>query len=594
MEPAKQSRFKLTIFAQLIAAFLLVIAPIYGIGLLMNLMGESVVKEELSKSLESRVDFYLHSLEIETEHMFGMLQEYVVDEDLQHLTFLYGIMTLSEWSDTVRSIQNKLRVIKSSNHYVKSVEAHVLTLGRTLSSERSIADAIDPEYEAAKLMLDETGSGIYYAGERMFIGISYPSPPVFQQQPGFVLAIEVNGDAIRDVLQAFSDYGHSGAALFNIGQKRVLTHDSQAAIVPVMQTYVQEERAAGRTSGVKTLRAAGESYLVSYRYSPPLDSYLAAYIPSEQMLKPIDTYKNLLWLMSLASLAIVILYSNWIYRRIHMPIRTMVRAFRKVEQGQLEPIGSPRRNDEFRYLFNRFNLMTERLKMLIDEVYEQKIRSQSSELKQLQAQINPHFLYNTYFILYRLAQENDNDSIMLFSQYLGEYFRYITRSGSDEATLEQEVQHARTYTEIQNIRFMNRIAVDFGELPEACREASIPRLVLQPLIENAYKYGMERKRKGGRIRIRIGRENETGAIVLTVEDNGDQLTEEILRKLAADFASSSVREMEYTGLLNVHRRLQIRFGERCGLTVARSEWGGMKVAMTIPGRDGDVSSADRR
>src|SRR5690606_13977204 len=98
---------------------------------------------------------------------------------------------------------------------------------------------------------------------------------------------------------------------------------------------------------------------------------------------------------------------------------------------------------------------------LIHQVYEQQLRAQSSELKQLQSQINPHFLYNTYFILYRLAKLNDNESIARFSHYLGDYFQYITRNASEDIPLEMEFKHAMTYAEIENIRFNNRIQVHF-------------------------------------------------------------------------------------------------------------------------------------
>src|SRR5690606_10880373 len=203
-----------------------------------------------------------------------------------------------------------------------------------------------------------------------------------------------------------------------------------------------------------------DEFVVAYQYSEAYGYYLAAYIPTEQILGPVNTYRNLLWLLSFIALVIIVIYSYWIYRLIHRPLQSLVKAFRKVEQRQLSPIDLPNTNDEFRYLFERFNLMVGNLNELIHQVYEQQLRAQSSELKQLQSQINPHFLYNTYFILYRLAKMNDNESIAHFCQYLGEYFQFITRNASGDIPLEMEFNHSRTYAEIQNIRFKNRIQVE--------------------------------------------------------------------------------------------------------------------------------------
>ncbi|MBO9599869.1 MAG: histidine kinase, partial [Cohnella sp.] len=235
-------------------------------------------------------------------------------------------------------------------------------------------------------------------------------------------------------------------------------------------------------------------------------------------------------------------------------------------------------------------------------VYEEQLRLQQAELKQLQAQINPHFLYNTYFILYRLAKLQDNESIAQFSQYLGEYFQYITRNGVDNVSLEMEFRHAQTYAQIQNIRFKNRIRVEFEELREPYRSILVPQLILQPLLENAYMHGLEARRKAGLIRVAVGEEN--GMIRITVEDNGDKLTDEKLASLQASLLVQGA-EHEYTGLLNVNRRLQLRFGSEYGVHVRRGELGGLSVTLSmraqanvatgqsVEGGEGHVQIADR-
>lgn len=570
----------MTIFPKLIIAFLLVVAPIYGIGLWMNQMGEESVREELSKSLKSRVDFYLSSLEVGNEQMRGLLQQYAIDKDIQHAAFISNTMSIGAWTETVQRIQDKLVQIKYSSLYIKSVSAHILTLQRTLSSDETISDTISPEYEAVASVSKLRGVGNYYWNDRLFMAIAYPGSDLPNMKETFALSIELNQEAMKQSLQNFSDYKNAGAMLVNPENGWNLANQMDEGLSKELSDYLKNRPEDSSDEGYKQISAGNSSYFVAYKRSPTFGYYLIAYVPSAELLGPIDQYRMLLWLLSFVSLVFIVAYSYWLYQLIRKPLHRMINGFRKVESGKMEPIPLPRSSDEFQYLFQRFNMMTNNLKVLIQEVYEQKLRAQTSELKQLQSQINPHFLYNTYFILYRLAKMHDNDSVIQFSQKLGEYFQYITRNGSDDVPLHAEIKHSRSYVEIQNIRFSkSRIIVDFSELPEDCAEMRVPRLILQPFIENAYHYGLETKRKDGRIAVKIDKQD--GYLLISVEDNGERLTDSVLQMLITNL-EKQFAGMEYTGMLNVHRRLQIRFGAEYGVSVARSAMGGMKAMLRLP------------
>ena len=116
---------------------------------------------------------------------------------------------------------------------------------------------------------------------------------------------------------------------------------------------------------------------------------------------------------------------------------------------------------------------------------------QNIELKQLQSQINPHFLYNSFFNIYRLAKDEDYENLTCFTQYLGSYYQYITRSASDEVSLLDEYNHAKTYCNIQQMRFHNRLELKMAPLPEAFAGYRVPRLIMQPIIENAFEHGLK-------------------------------------------------------------------------------------------------------
>jgi two-component system sensor histidine kinase YesM len=236
-----------------------------------------------------------------------------------------------------------------------------------------------------------------------------------------------------------------------------------------------------------------------------------------------------------------------------------------------------RRQDEFGYLYQAFNDTVKSLKTLIEENYEQQIRNQRSELKRLQSQINPHFLYNCFFVLCRLIKsDTQKEKAYQFCLYIGQYFQFITRHHDDDILLEMELEHSRTYVEMQSICYGERIEVLFEV---EAQPIEVPRLILQPIIENAYKYALGNMRGTGELWVHSKLRND--AFYIYVEDNGEFITDEEIEALGKKLRYSTNQMEETTGLLNVHRRIQLRYGEEYGITVSRSELGGLQAIIKL-------------
>ncbi|MNC39206.1 Sensor histidine kinase YehU [compost metagenome] len=216
------------------------------------------------------------------------------------------------------------------------------------------------------------------------------------------------------------------------------------------------------------------------------------------------------------------------------------------------------------------------LESLVDQVYKQQILTHRAELKQLQSQINPHFLYNSFFILNTMARLGDNEHLEQFTNQLGVYFQFITRSHAEEVPLADEVRHARVYTDIQSTRFAGRNRVEFGELPPQAEQIPVPRLILQPIIENAFNHGLEQRPADGILRVYF--QHTADELFMIVEDNGSELSEEQLADLNRSFSGN---DMETTGLVNIHLRIKLKFGGGSGLLLERSELGGLKATIRI-------------
>jgi two-component system sensor histidine kinase YesM len=171
------------------------------------------------------------------------------------------------------------------------------------------------------------------------------------------------------------------------------------------------------------------------------------------------------------------------------------------------------------------------------------------------------------------------ERIEQFTALLGEYFQFVTRNASDEISLQQEIHHARMYTEIQELRFSRRIRIRFEPLPQELGGIKVPRLIVQPIIENAFKHSLEGKSQDGSMIVRFEAYDEEVRIV--VEDNGEGLTDEAVARIEHSLENGDER-IETTGMVNIHRRLRMTFGGDGGLKVARSPLGGLQASLCIP------------
>lgn len=316
-------------------------------------------------------------------------------------------------------------------------------------------------------------------------------------------------------------------------------------------------------------------YVVSVK-SDYLNMLLLRYIPQELIFVPLRDFYIWLWVFTGAGAMIMLFYSIYTYNLIHKPMRKLVGSFRHVESGNFNVSIHVNSKNEFGYLYQGFNSMVQNVSALIEQVYKQKILNQRAELKQLQSQISPHFLYNSLFLINTMAKLGD-DNLIPFTKLLGDYFQFITRNASDFLPLREEVEHARTYSEIQFMRFPSRLTIQFEDLPDEVKEIQVPRLILQPILENAFKYAVEQTKVKGLITMRFQQDDH--ALRIIVEDNGTDLLESKLSALQKLLYDTS--NIETSGLINIHRRLRLIYGDEHGLFLERSAMGGLKVTLQL-------------
>ncbi len=581
--------WKNSIFSRLFWTFLFIIVPLYFLGFNIYIWGMQTVRSEITNTMTSQVSFYMESLEMDIQRMHILQYEFINDEDLSDLAIISETMDNYEKSRAILRLQQRLSAIKNSSPYILDVRAHIPSIDITLSPQRA-PDKLDVrEFNMLRQAKPQSDSQIIYLEDRMVLSLIHPQ---YQQNsskvPLYILTIELSIKSINSALRQFDNHIGSGSFLIHSSQEYfAIKGEQRLEITEKMQDWFNDWEEMGAKQGSGSVPYGGKHYLAIYTMSDYLDMTLCKYIPEDEVFVQLRQYKRWFWIFSLASVILIALYSFSTYKFIHEPLQTLLGSFRQLEKGDLNISIQHDHNDEFRDIYRRFNAMVERLGALIDQVYIQKILNQKAELKQLQSQINPHFLYNSFFILSRMIKGREYENATQFTQHLGEYFKFITRSTADEVPLEKEVEHAHIYTRIQEMRFSRRLRVEFGELRPGYHGFIIPRLIIQPIIENAFEHGLENKKSGGLIIVSFVQIEDEFKIV--VEDNGEELSDLRLTNLKQILASRR-DAVEQTGLLNIHRRIQLMFGINSGLVLSRSTLGGLMVEMNliIRGRTHDV------
>lgn len=578
----------ISIFPKLVITFLLLLTPLYVIGWRMNESGSSNVRKEITDSLVSRTSLYMSMLEFDFDSVVRQLQEYINDVDLLQLTSSSEVMSEIEKMQAQLRLKNRLNILKRSSKFVENAISFIPAMNRVISSNDNIIGAFNEElFTALAKSTNRYEAPFLVWNDRIFISLPYPDPAISgDRTPVFLLAVEVSLRELGLTLRQFTNEGGRTALVGNKQPFSITTGDDAPGEEELAD--LRREAARAEDSRLRTANWDGQSYYVVAKHSPTLDMTLLMYVPIGKVDASLQVYRFWFQVLSAVSIVLVLLFSYSIYLIIHQPLKRLVRSFRRVEKGELDLEVHYPLQDEFGYLYRQFNGMVKQLNVLVHEVYEMSFLARSAEYRHLQAQINPHFLYNSYFILYRMAQQRDHDNVIYFTKHLGGYFQYITRDGMEEVPLESEIHHARTYVEIQSIRFSGRIDAQFDTLPEEMRDCLVPRLIVQPIIENAYNHGLEHKRKGGLITVSFEK-LEDSSIAIVITDNGDHMDAVKLAQLQASLLGHS-QPSEHTGLFNVHRRIVIKYGGG-GLVLGLGEEGGLQVSIIIRQKDGAENDA---
>ncbi|ETT33480.1 integral membrane sensor signal transduction histidine kinase [Paenibacillus sp. FSL R5-808] len=313
--------------------------------------------------------------------------------------------------------------------------------------------------------------------------------------------------------------------------------------------------------------------------------------PKSELYKETDQLRLFTVAIIVLSVLLAIIISWVVYSGIASPVLKLARGMKRLSSGELNIHVDTKRKDEFGFLIQSFNKMAVVQKHLIEDHYEQQLRLTTTELKFLQSQINPHFLYNTLDSIYWTAKNYDADEISEMVMNLSKFFRLSLNKGRQVFTIEESITHLHYYLRIQQLRFMDNFTVDY-QISEDSKRVPLLKLLLQPLVENAIIHGMEGKSSGGCLKISSCIE-KGNTVVISVQDNGPGIGEERLRYIQHELTMMGSRSVpassqdeenvkDLFGLRNVFSRMKLYYGREANLTVHSVSGEGTTVTISIP------------
>jgi two-component system sensor histidine kinase YesM len=509
-------------FIKFFSVFLVLMAAIYGIAFGMYRWGRKIAAREIEQSLKDRALFVMRTLEDEIAKICQIQFEYLNDSDIFYYVNASEIMGRFSQFNAILNIKKQMDAVCSGVEYVKNAAVYIPHMNRVISAAHGVDPITEEWEEIVSARADMSLAGFIYLNDRVYLRAAYPFMPVTPgARPRYVLIFELSVDSIRKFMKDFTLYPQEGS---------VLTSGSSGfAIV------------AGDHPPVRGRRQ--DPLFVTEISSEYLNMSLRSYVPEALVYRDLKSYHTLFLVFSAIIIVVVLVFLICSHELVNKPMARM-----------------------------------------IETNYRSRLLAQQAELRQLQSQINPHFLYNSFFTLYCMAKEEDFEHLTDFLSWLSDYYRYITPNTLEDVPLEDEKSHARRYAQIQLLRFKRRIDVEFGELPESCARIRVPRLILQPLLENAFSHGLKDIASGGFLRTEFLPEN--GTLLIRVADNGRGMRreelEDLQRKLREAESREAADETDFSGLLNIHKKLRLKFGAPCGMRIRAGDSGGVIQELLLP------------
>lgn len=581
--------FSRNIQVRLTCYFLLILVPlvtisIYAVERSQNILYDRTV-ERSQMALSSVMDYI--DLTIQSAEQLSTLV--ATDPTLVRLLEQNGSELTPQSILDFMQILKQLNNVKSSNHIVQKISIYHEPSRTLLSTSYGARKLIPGEQQWMKNTFDRIGTGILYQTADDD-GINYlassSSQTLFADDLSLVRAMDI-----------YNQRRAPNMLVLTLNKNKLLA--MMKTLLPSPNAYVSLYDQDGKlitevgdsaTRAALTKNSSPSSDLSVTVQSKYSNWKMTMLQPKNEVFSETNTIQSYTYLIVSLSLLLAFVISWTVYKGIAAPIKQLAQGMKQMSVGKMNVRVDHKRRDELGFLTDAFNQMAENQKHLIEDHYEQQLRIAKTELKFLQSQINPHFLYNTLDSIYWTSKNYEADEIGEMVLNLSKFFRLSLNKGKEVFTVQESVEHLHYYVRIQQLKFLDSFDVVY-DIEEATKPITILKLLLQPLVENAILHGMEGREQGGLLTVASRIEGDM--LVLEVTDNGNGLTEERLhyvqteleRLRRRDFRLLSLIEeetMDLFGLRNVATRIRLYYGEQADLSISSRLGEGTSVRIRLP------------
>lgn len=430
----------------------------------------------------------------------------------------------------------------------------------------------------------------------------YSSAPLYYPSKRGVWLERSSDEYISRYIPIYKDGQHYATLSVNLSESYMQQTISSYFTMPGAQVYIVDEDGAiisspdssilgtfqpeyshliTYPSQNQTISINDVDYLVNQYQSSYTSWYYISLIPMDYILESYYTIQNLMILLIGVLIFVSVLITLYISSYISRPLATLLSAIQQVARHDLSARIQQTRHDEFDTVFQGFNTMVQEISTLTHDLVNEKLFKKDMEIKLLQTQINPHFLYNTLETLYSMAKLDGDEEMATMVMAMSKFFRINLSAGRHKIPLVQAVEMAQHYVTIHNIRLSGNIQLSI-HIDEKIKNYLVPKFLIQPLAENSIIHGFKNRSQQLKLKITAHAQEET--LVITVTDNGCGISQDKLTQINQSLSSLYFEESltQHFALRNINAQIRLSYGDGYGLTLQSTPGDGTTVTITLP------------
>ncbi|ASA19831.1 cache domain-containing sensor histidine kinase [Paenibacillus donghaensis] len=572
---------RMKIFHRLVLFMLLVISVVCAGFLVVTTISFRTYDEMLYEQASRAMNLSVSGIENEIGNIEKLSMNMALDSRIQEqLISIQGGISSYERSVRTTDFKNKIMQYMFSEDSISSIRFLNTSGYDFLVGQNKVTNQEEQIAEIIRTAHEKEGSGVWIEPENIDAGL-------------------ISAREVRSIFEPILE--PLGTLIFRIDFQKLVERHFRPTSSPTTELFVMSNSGvlyrpkAERFQGFEVEKIAlpgkygsllqqfeGKSYFLAYKHSSTTGWKYISLIPYDDVFQEKKSLRNTIWLIAAILVVVACSISYLFARSFTRPIDQLARQMRSAEKGDfsasLVDIRAVSQMDEIGYLHKRFNSMIRNIQQLIDENYKKQIVIKDTEYRALQAQINPHFLYNTLNSINWMARMRNEEVISTMVESLSQLLRGAMDNKRTMVTVREEIELIKGYMYIQKVRYGKRIDFEV-EVQEEAMDSQIPKFALQPIVENAVYHAVDQVAGVCRITLHSETASNGEDLVFMVTDDGPGMDKAYLERLRTlDYEAKGTG----IGLRNIHERLQLAFGESYGIGIESVLGEGTCVRITIP------------